>query len=406
MYHPNPYNKSEYQAELQRQAAPGFQPMPQVLERVDTPVRFAQEAWLPNPYNKSTGSGFGFPQMAPKGNLPAVLKRSALGSPLGRVAGLADKAGQMLKKRTDWSAEVGPNTAGWTQVCGSPPVGNLICGPNFVPGVSCSLGGQAGRCADLAEIGFSELNMSVIFHNEPAPENPDQHVRYYAWWYHRDATGNPEPFPAIRRPMTAILPTDAVHNSPKYKDRNGADPPRLDPPVLEGYLEPPVEKPPGPGNKEQKLKWNAIYQGFHRFLANPLTETLDVVECLHGALPKGIKKVPVGKVLPGDRDKLGGTQLPKRKNPKTGKWEKNPLYDFPGARRVHQTPQTMLPILYRHWDKIDWVKAVDCIAKNHIIDRAVGGSASKSREILTKFLKEHGMSSPASGFRGFWGPGL
>jgi len=121
------------------------------------------------------------------------------------------------KGRQAWDVEGGPTPiSGWELVPGGCPPTAYVCGPEFGPGASACLSGQAGDCGDVGTLDGCSLDMSAIFH-EDWPPHIGSHVRHYAWHYRRslpDGTGcffnlkGPlpvDPLPRIRPPRKPVL---------------------------------------------------------------------------------------------------------------------------------------------------------------------------------------------------------
>jgi len=84
------------------------------------------------------------------------------------------------KGRQAWDVEGGPTPiSGWELVPGGCPPTAYVCGPEFGPGASACLSGQAGDCGDVGTLDGCSLDMSAIFH-EDWPPHIGSHVRHYA----------------------------------------------------------------------------------------------------------------------------------------------------------------------------------------------------------------------------------
>lgn len=387
---------AKYTAELP--LADSFQGMPQVLQ--PEPV-----AKLP----ATTPKGRGIESM-PRGRFPTA--GGMLGRiPFGGAARAASSALQLYQKaRSLWDVEEGPTPgSGWTKQPGGclPPV--FVCGPEFAGNAFCvgsnCLGGQAGDCYDPQPALQTWMQGIGSYYHEEWPPHIGKHVRFYSFAWCRPGPGPVDPLPRIRPPRNpavgpaggggAPAPIPEPGHAPEGGNGDGA------PPVLdEGKKE-----PPGPRTREIKVRSGALW--LVRRSLNPVTEAIDAIECLHKAMPartpdgKRLRRPIVGRRLKGDR--TGSTIFPRMKNAQ-GKWVNNPNYIKDLTVPVHQTPQTMLAELYKGWDYIDWIQAVDCLAKNHLMDYVIGKSASTAQKNFSSFLSRTGRKPWESHWQ--WGPAL
>lgn len=175
-------------------------------------------------------------------------------------------------------------------------------------------------------------------------------------------TPKPKPQPRpVPRPEPAPRPDQGLspENEPEWFVRPGQ---RLEV-RPHGRLAPsaasPTRKPPGPRVKERKFSGRgmlpmALQTGLK--VADAIGEGLDLIDAIHDALPRKYQAKGEGK-----RDNWFPGRVPGQ-----GMWKAT------GA-----TPLDKLDALYRHLDKVDWMKAAKNMAVNEMIDR-IGGRIGRA----------------------------
>lgn len=145
--------------------------------------------------------------------------------------------------------------------------------------------------------------------------------------------------------------------------------------------DPPWEPPskPGRGTKEKKV-FMAIPPWLGSVL-NVVTESLDVLQCLHKSLPKKFRAKPQ-RIKPGETDHGGPNDAPQVGN--SSGWRA-------------PTPQEMANALYQHWDAVDPLAVIECIISNNQEDKWFG--------VLGGHLKESNKKKPGLTGYGF-GPAI
>ena len=94
---------------------------------------------------------------------------------------------------------------------------------------------------------------------------------------------------------------------------------------------------------------------------NVVTESLDAMDCVYGALPEKIRK----------REQ---------------------------AKRHGKDPNTKgkLKLIYQHAQEVDMLSMVDCLAKEHLQDAAIGKAAKKHADLRKKYGVRGGYLSRAA----------
>ena len=166
--------------------------------------------------------------------------------------------------------------------------------------------------------------------------------------------------PLVRPPLTQPKPVDPV--MPRPVDPVTPNVPRPTPVIRTA----PGHKfaPPKRGEKETKKNVTgplaAAYKKFTKAV-NVITESLDAMDCVYGALPEKIRKAEQ-------------------------------------AKRRGKDPNTKgkLKLIYQHVQQVDMVSMVDCLAKEHLQDAAIGKAAKVHANLRKKYGIRGGYLSRAA----------
>lgn len=150
----------------------------------------------------------------------------------------------------------------------------------------------------------------------------------------------------------------------------------------------PVSRPPSRRTIEKKLRVTQ-HVGAAIFKAlDTLSESAEKIDCIYKALPKS-------------------RRLDKKKLPKRG------LLDAAGQYGIDHADYK-IPLIYKHFDEINWPQALHCIGLNEIEDRLIGrvqadlkkiyrGPSSILTERFGKTISK--VLDPEKGFLAYDGPG-
>ena len=173
--------------------------------------------------------------------------------------------------------------------------------------------------------------------------------RQPGWW--KPPLVNPRPIPrpdpVTPRPVDPVTPVTPPREAPIIRTAPGH---RF--------------RKPGAREKENKRQvqgplaqaWNKFKKG-----VNVVTESLDAMDCVYGALPEKIRK----------REQ---------------------------AKRHGKDPNTKgkLKLIYQHAQQVDMLSMIDCLAKEHLQDAAIGKAAKKHADLRKKYGLRGGYLSRAN----------
>lgn len=286
-----------------------------------------------DPYNSSRSMGYGqtlemergasgafeLAPLAPTGNLPAVRDPYNMSRGMGfgrglRPTNLVGTALQLVQAMIpEWQYEGGPMPeSGWYASHAGCGVSFPICyGPVYEDGgaglVCFPLNGACGDPPLIGEVTTTTRDMVLrVDCLRSAPLR-----RTYTMSWHRDADGQVDPKPAYHMPTDALyMPEGSVVGmAERLRELPYADRPRTMPGSGVGQAEtpPPVHLQSQPGPRTREIKWR--YGGALLFWtwvgANVVTEGLDLLKCLHDAMPKHLQAKKTKHKQVGPRGALG-----------------------------------------------------------------------------------------------------